>query len=303
MNRSWTKSAVTRGGDGGVWLLPSGGAVSPLGWVSIAANAVASTRPTRGRPWRWLGSYALVLINRGQGRYTDEHGADRGLGPGDLVVVLPERGHHYGPAGGGWVESYLVFSGPVFELWESAGLFEALGPVRSLGRPDHWRQRFAWVTTDANRSGPAVDSTRHVARLQVLLAELVAEARGQDSSVMPRPAGAEKRAGAKGGDWLAQAVEALEGDLETWLDLEALAQRCGVSYSTFRRRLTRDLGVSPARYRAARVIDHARQLMLATHLSDKEIAARLNFADPHHFSHRFKQLAGQTPSQYRQSLR
>ncbi len=62
------------------------------------------------------------------------------------------------------------------------------------------------------------------------------------------------------------------------------------------------MGTPPARWRAARIIERACELMLRGGLVDKQIADRLGFSDEFHFSRKFKQVIGQSPRQFRRSL-
>ena len=58
------------------------------------------------------------------------------------------------------------------------------------------------------------------------------------------------------------------------------------------------LGVSPMAFVCQRRIREAERLLAQGHLSMKEVAARLNFADPQHFSRVFKRVTGISPSEY-----
>lgn len=74
---------------------------------------------------RVLGSYALVYVVGGGGEYSDARGTRRQVSEGDLIWVFPDIPHAYGPARGGrWDEIYLVFDGPVFDLWRQRGLLD-----------------------------------------------------------------------------------------------------------------------------------------------------------------------------------
>ncbi len=77
--------------------------------------------------------------------------------------------------------------------------------------------------------------------------------------------------------------------------LESYAQRFYVSYSALRRRFREATGRSPARYFAEMKMHTAQARLLTTTDSVKQIALELGFADPYHFSRRFKQLAGLSP--------
>ena len=76
----------------------------------------------------------------------------------------------------------------------------------------------------------------------------------------------------------------------------------GMPYETFRRRFTREIGIAPARFRAERTIEAACHLLQYTGMAGAQIAERLGYADEYHFSRRFKQLRGETPTQFRRRL-
>jgi AraC-like DNA-binding protein len=58
----------------------------------------------------------------------------------------------------------------------------------------------------------------------------------------------------------------------------------------------------PARYRSARIIDRACELMQKGLNSNKLIAQELGFSDEHHFSRRFKAITGCPPSVFRKRI-
>lgn len=266
-------------------IVPSQTARSPLGRVTLAGrNCYAGPRPPWPR-WRTFGQFAIAYIYEGAGVYEDTINGRRPITAGDLILVFPDLPHRYHPDADGWSEVYICFEGPVFDCWLRAGVLDRNRPVLHLEPTEHWRQRVEWVLGQSRSSGegpPLVE----VCRVQQVLAEAVTAVSASIND-----------------DWLGRAEAALSSDLGRDLRLEEIAARLGVSYASFRRRFTQATGLSPARYRAARVIDRACEMMAHTSKSDREIAAELGFCDPFHFSRRFKAVTGQTPTRFRQSLR
>lgn len=239
------------------------------------------------QPMRRLGSFAAVYLLAGEGRYEDGAGRNRHVGTGDLIMVFPDLPHRYGPpAGGLWDQLYLVFDGPVFELWRSTGLLDDDRPVSRLPADGRWAHRFAELVFLDQRTTPGA-VLRDVTRLQVLISDALAAA----------------TAGGTGGDddqlWLARATALLESELGNPVRLPDVATSLGLSYDGFRKRFRRLAGVTPARFRSQRRLDRACELIIAGGLTDREIAARLGFASESHFSRRFSQLIGSSPREFR----
>jgi AraC-like DNA-binding protein len=76
-----------------------------------------------------------------------------------------------------------------------------------------------------------------------------------------------------------------------------------LSVEGFRKRFTRVAGQPPTRYRIARRIDRACELLSSGRATVKEAAAAAGFFDQFHFSRRFKQVTGESPAHFRQRLR
>lgn len=257
---------------------PGQGPSGPLGRLDSSAtmelNAVGLDTPMRH-----FGSYAVVLFETGWCRYRDEWARSHRLVGGDVVIVLPRFGHRYDADPASPVQpqhTYVVFDGPMPELWERVGW---------LG-PDHALLPGALDPRDGRRLLELLhgdDAIEEMLRLQRLLHELL---RGR-REIPPQDA------------WLERAQRLLADNLDQPADLPAIAEAMNLSYPAFRRRFKQAAGVSPGRFRAERVVAQATQLMATTDMSDKQIAHQLGFANPYHFSRRFKQLTHETPTAYR----
>lgn len=240
-------------------------------------------------PVRILGSYALVYLIDGGGTYEDTNGYSQSMRPGDVLFLFPELGHSYGPhPGQHWTEIYLVFDGPVFELWEKFGLLNPRQPVRHAEPVDYWLGRIESILGASRKAGVGL-SLLEVCRLQQVMAEVLM---GVEEG---KTASADRR-------WAAQMSALLASDVEQALDLRALASQHHTSYHSFRKRFTRIMGVPPVRYRSLRIMDRACELMQSGEFTNKQTAAMLGFVDEAHFSRRFKQLTGVSPRQFRNRL-
>jgi AraC-like DNA-binding protein len=255
-------------------LIPRHTDVTPLGAV-LQGREARKDLPERWPRPRTLGQYALVYVTQGSGWY-EQPQMRTAVGAGDLLVLFPDVPHAYNPDPAGWTEFYLVFNGPVFELWDRTGLLDRQQPVVHLDPIDSWRDRL-WSVLGEN-------ALEEIHRLQGVLTEIQLRQRPRNER------------------WRRQVEQLLERFGENPPNIAELAGALNMSESTLYRRFVKTFGMSPSRYLAAHLIDRACRLIVEQDLSNTELADRLGFADAFHFSKRFKQVAGQTPTQFRRSL-
>ncbi|MBQ8415451.1 MAG: helix-turn-helix domain-containing protein [Clostridia bacterium] len=85
------------------------------------------------------------------------------------------------------------------------------------------------------------------------------------------------------------------------LELEQIAEKLHISKSNVIRSFKRQYGLTPYDYLLDQKVDTAKRLLLTTHLTSKEIAAKLCFSNEHHFSTVFFNRVGIRPKQYRKT--
>lgn len=238
---------------------------------------------------RIFGQWALVYLVAGKGIYRDQRGYMQEVVPGDWILVFPEVAHSYGPRPGEqWDEIYVCFRGPVFEAWREAGVFDPTHPT------GHWSEPSVGVPVFRNffrkiqeRNYPPLKA---ICLWQELLAEIVGSA--------PKPS-------AKRDGWLGRAMDLLEdaGTEAETMNLAQIAEACGLSYESFRKKFQSAAGMSPGRYALSRRIEHARRLLALQALTNAEIAGMLGFYDEFHFSKTFSRWTGTSPREFRKQLR
>ncbi|MBC8102742.1 MAG: helix-turn-helix transcriptional regulator [Cytophagales bacterium] len=293
-------------------LLYQNDAQTPLGRLRLAGGITAGRGIVPAHPMRVYGSYAVMCLLRGAGRYRDAGGIRCDLRAGNAVLVFPELAHWYGPRRGqpGWDEFYLTFDGPVFDQWREAGLLEMTRPILQPGEA----LLAAWVEQVRRlleqRLVTSRERARQVAEFAALLGDLLRASETETDS----PAAVEGDTGDTGNTgvtpsppsstaWLGQARQMLETNLARDLPPAEVAASVHQSYETFRKRFREMVGVTPARYRAIRRIEAAQALLRYTPgITNREIAQILGFADEFHFSRRFTQIAGATPRDFRQGV-
>jgi AraC-like DNA-binding protein len=259
---------------------------STLGQVIVAGIVRDSPGIASKKPIRVLNHYGLVYIIDGGGHFEDETGFKYQLTKGDLIVLFPGVGHTYGPGQNEfWYELFIVFEGEIFDLWQRDGLLKPQRPISHLEPVDYWFNRLKETIWSVPQAGPEYALAR-ICRLQQLLADVLIHVHKQGDEKIDQV-------------WLSEAKALLNAQLTQQPNYEAVAAELNMSYDGFRKRFTRNAGISPARYHALRRIDRACELLLNQDLTSKEISHYLGFSDEYHFSRRFKQIVGVSPSGFR----
>lgn len=252
---------------------------SPLGGISLAGVS----RFGRGVPVpnRVLNRYSLVYVFDGSGVYTDETVTDLPVSSGDIIQILPNTKHGYGPKEGrDWHEVYIIFEGPIFNVWYEQGCFEFNNQVTSLKPIEYWRDRFISAIGQASGDEGTFGAISEVLRVQDLLLDIHKALRVGFS---------------ENTEWLQQAKQALATEKTS----QAAAQQLGIGYEAFRKKFRKIYGVPPSRYQANLEMEKACDLLTQTSYSIREVANLLDYCDEFHFSKRFTQIIGCAPSTYR----
>jgi AraC-like DNA-binding protein len=88
-------------------------------------------------------------------------------------------------------------------------------------------------------------------------------------------------------------------NLEQHIDFEQIAGKYQIGYSYFRKMFKRYTGVSPHQYHLGLKVLRARELILTTEKSIKEISFQLGFSSIYYFSRFFKHKVGVNPTDLR----
>lgn len=235
---------------------------------------------------RTLGSYGLVYMVDVDGYYEDELGTECDLRSGDAVWIHPGIAHAYGPnRGKSWTQIYVVFDGPQWEHWAEEGIMSPRCPVTHAEPIEGWARRWH-EAFPANAAPTQARALRTFGAVNQLLLELLAA--HDESSQSARDA------------WLFESQQLLgEKEASPALSPQAVARTVGMSYENFRKKFAQHVGESPGHYQRRRRIEHACAAIYQGTHSFKALADELGFCDVFHFSKAFRQVVGQTPSQFR----
>lgn len=228
--------------------------------------------------------HSISHLIAGTGFHWEPDNGARRLKPGDCVLTSPGRVHSYGAypndANTPYVEDTLCFTGPMAERLAESGILNSL--VFPLGK--------------GRRLLPIIDlamdpsSNAQIQANMALMNFLVEIHLGAacDSTAKPRTTAS---------------LDALTREIKRhparWWSIAEMAEFCGLSESRFRAVFRRHVGVTAKQYVDKAKMAVAAEKLCGSSVSIASLAESLGYADPYHFSRRFKQLMGCSPDAYR----
>lgn len=254
---------------------------SGIGRITAAARLLHNIP----QPPRTLDCYAFVYLIRGEGYFGDDRGLRADVRVGDGFFLFPGVEHFYGPPQGWtWDELYLLFEGPVFDLWTRQGLLNPRQPLHRLEPVDVWARQILELWEGRP------DPLDQICRLQGFLMEVL---KGGDRSESTED----------GGVWLARARRLLSDNAVAPDGVRQTARDMGISYQAFRKTFRRLAGIPPGQYRTRSLLDAAARRLLTESTPVKQIADDLGYCDEFHFNRMFRKHHGTPPAAYRRRIR
>ena len=271
-------------------------------YIKVAGSAIVpphKTYPSAGHPseyffnWeegRILNEYQINFITEGSGILENKYG-EFPLKQGSIFITFPGVWHRYKPnLKTGWTENYIGFDGNMARKLISKPRFSAKEPVFYFGIKEEFLDSFLKIFDLVKKEQPGY---------QQIASGMVIKLLGYIISF-------EKQKGFSG-KRIAQVIEAIRFEMrqnmEKELNLIELAQQHNVSYSFFRKMFKKYTGVSPGQYILQLRIARAKELLVSSDKSIKEISYELGFQSIYYFSNMFKKKEGLTPSNFRNKNR
>jgi AraC-like DNA-binding protein len=238
---------------------------------------------------RIIDEYQYILITCGRGYFRSEATGEVAITSPCVLLLFPGIGHSYHPdIGTGWVEYWLAFRGDIPDRLRAEGIIDHHRPIHPIGRSRTVVDQIG-ETLDRLAIDPHGQEGLLAAECLALLAHL---------------RGAEQRAGdPQAAALVLRAIARLEEVDAPDVRLGALARDLGVSPAHLRRMIKDHTGLAPKNYQQAVRIARAKRLLRNPHMGVTEVAERLGFASPFHFSRLFKRLTGSPPSAWQQEDR
>ena len=239
---------------------------------------------------RILHEWQIIFIEKGHG-VVEFRGDRRKVEAGSMIVLPPKCWHRYKPdPKTGWTTYWIGFSGDLADRMIGVAGFSSDGDVRSFKNNIPIIQLFAATVTDllANDNHSPFSAA---ASIPMLVAALL-EAPKNDQTADDTSSSA-----------ILKAQMYITEHLSETIDFEALAQKVGLTYRSFRYLFVRESGQSPLQYQLERRLARAKNLLASSDMPVKDIAETLGFNSTWYFAHFFQKHAKTSPAAYRKQHR
>ena len=257
--------------------------------------------PTKGHAYgyyfnidkgRVLDEYQLLYQPEGEGVFESAHIPETRIKPGDIFLLFPGEWHTYRPlTDKGWTSYWIGFKGKNIDDRVKAGFLSPDKPIYHVGFNNDIIAIFEKAMKIADSEDPNYQQT---------LAGIVNYLIGQ---MYYLERNCELKKNSDQVDLIAKSKVMIRESLETCITIQEIAQKLGISYSSFRKLFKEYTGIAPAMYQHNLRLQLAKELLSSTDESIKEIAYRLNFGSPDYFSSKFKAKIGMKPSDFREKCR
>ena len=254
------------------------------GLAILAGNRRQVTSPMPypdPRPLRYFEFYSISHLLEGEGLYLDAEGKEQFISKGQVVIITPGTVHLYGGYKTEFVESFLLFTGPVADYMRDAGIISTT--IWDMGKVPRLNRAIDLALDPSSASQIQANITLQ----QVLMDLYHANSRIESEKQHLR---------------LIQLLSEIRYTTDRWWTVSEMARYCDVSESYFRNIFRQYTGQSPKQYIDESKMRRAAELLCSSNLSIHKIAERFAYSDPYHFSKRFKQLTGFSPKHYRASF-
>ncbi|MCD8080820.1 MAG: AraC family transcriptional regulator [Bacteroides sp.] len=267
--------------------------VNTVGFQSIKPNSPYPLKdhPTgyffNAKKGRILREYQLVYITKGRGLFTSETTPEKQVCKGRLMMLFPGQWHTYYPfMQTGWNEYYIGFEGTIIDHIIKGSFLTKENQILEVGLNEELVNLFS-------RALEIAESDKISA--QQYLSGIVLHMIGMILSISKNKIYEIGDVDQK----IEQAKIIMNENVFKNIDPEELAMKLNISYSWFRKVFKDYTGYAPAKYFQELKLRKAKQLLVGTSHSVKEISFMLDYKSTEHFFSLFKKRTGFTPLEYR----
>ena len=236
---------------------------------------------------RVLQETQILYITKGGGWFVSAHQERTELHAGDAVILYPHEWHSYAPnPETGWSEAWIGFSGDNAERLVNDFFPDKSKPIHHVGVYDTLCETYEKAYKVAEDQLPAYQQ-QLAGYVTLIIATIYARSRQLPYLDNPDMGS------------INLAMKHMRQNLHQNLCMEDISAEVGMGYSKFRKVFKDYTGFAPAQYFLRLKMERAKDYLLNTSLSCKEISFRLGFDSASYFNKMFRLYQGQTPKEYR----
>lgn len=241
---------------------------------------------------RVLKEYQVLYVTRGSGILRTETAGEIRIEEGSVFMLFPNEWHTYRPdVDLGWDEFWFGMNGTMIDnIMGKETFFSKAQPVIHVGYREFLFQLFDQIIETVKNEPPgyqqiASGMAMHVmGRLYAIGRIRLFEGKEIESQIR-------------------KAIIILRENLTSNISPELVADQLNIGYSWFRKMFKNYTGLSPSKYFQQIKMQRAKELLLTTDKSIKEISYELGFDTIFYFSRQFKKVTGIAPSDYKKAHR
>ena len=236
---------------------------------------------------RILHEYQIVYITKGRGLFSSETTRERQVCKGRMMFLIPGVWHTYLPYMlTGWNVYFIGLEGPVVDYLMRAGFFTSDIQILEVGLNEELVSLFSQALEIAES-----DRTSAQQHLGGVVLHMLGMILSISKNKIYEMGDVDQK--------IEQAKISMNENIFKDIDPEELAMKLNISYSWFRKVFKDYTGYAPAKYFQELKLRKAKQLLVGTSRSVKEISFLLGYKSTEHFFSLFKKHTGFTPMEYR----
>ena len=237
---------------------------------------------------RRLDEYQLLYILHGKGIIETKNCKQRNLNEGDLVILFPGEWHRYKPDKSiGWTEYWVGFTGNFDEFFNKNDLINYYDPIIETGNNEQILTLYNQIINLLKSNSPG----------DLLLLS------GVTSNLLSFALAIKQRKVLEYSESINEIIKKakliIEENWKTDLSPKSISNELNVSYSWLRKYFKQYSDISIKEYQLNLKLNKARELLMFSDLSIKEIAFETGFNSQYHFSKIFKMKKGISPIGFR----
>ncbi|SFE53516.1 AraC family transcriptional regulator [Thermophagus xiamenensis] len=235
---------------------------------------------------RILSEYQINYITEGKGILETKSGKFH-INSGTIMLIKPGMWHRYRPERKtGWTEHYIGIEGDIVERLFKNPILNSKTPIIECGLKESFIDCYYKIFELAQKERPGFQLISSGIAIR-LLGSLVSYVKNRHFK----------------GTALELAMEnakfIIRENVDKEINFKELASSLNLGYSYFRKMFKKHTGVSPGQYHLHLRLMRAKELLLSTDMSIKEVAYETGFESTHYFSRLYKNKMGVPPSEVR----